>query len=480
MLNVVVLAAGQGKRMRSDCPKVLHKLAGKPLLAHVLAAARSLQPVSLTVVVGHGGQLVCEQMAANDVQFAWQHEQKGTGHALKQALPLINANAEQTLVLSGDVPLIQSETLLRLLNQQSAEPHSMAILTLSLSNPTGYGRIVRDSSGKVVGIVEEKDASADEKKIREINTGIMVLPTERLSDWLSKLDCGNAQGEFYLTDVVQQAVAEQLAVVTENPAQAWEADGVNNPLQLATLERTWQQEQARRLLLDGLHLADPARFDLRGTLRHGRDVFIDVGVICEGEVVLGDAVNIGAHCVLKNVRIESGAKIEAFCHVENAHIGASATVGPYARLRPGAHLAERTHVGNFVEIKNSHLGKDSKAGHLAYLGDAEIGERVNVGAGTITCNYDGANKWRTIIEDDVFIGSDTQLVAPVQVGACATIGAGTTVVHDVKAGALAVGSRNYREIERWRRAKKITKTAEQAENDGMAPSSDAPKNNEER
>ena len=454
MLNIVILAAGMGKRMQSDLPKVMHTVAGKSMLDHVLDTARTLRPQTMVVVVGHGADRVRAAYAdQNDVAFALQQPQQGTGHAVQQAVPqLVEDGADDTtLVLYGDVPLVQAETLQRLL---AARGDGLAVLTETVADATGYGRIVRDAQGKVQRIVEQKDATPTEQAIREINTGIIAAPTARLKQWLQRIRNDNAQGEYLLTDLVGLAVADGVPVATAHPAANWETLGVNSRVQQAELERLWQQEQARRLLQAGVTLADPARFDVRGTLTAGRDVYIDVGCVFEGVVELGDGVRIGPHCVLRDVTLGAGTQVEAFSHLCGATVGEQARIGPYARLRPGAALAERTHIGNFVEVKNSVLGADSKANHLAYIGDADIGARVNVGAGTITCNYDGVNKHRTIIEDDAFIGSDTQLVAPVRVGAGATLGAGTTLTRDAAAGKLTVSRARQTTIDGWTRPQK--------------------------
>src|SRR5574343_617368 len=418
-MNIVILAAGQGKRMHSNLPKVLHPIAGKPLAQHVIDTARQLAPEKRIVVYGHGGDVVRATLAADDIAWAEQAQQLGTGHAVAQAVPQLG-DAAQTLVLYGDVPLTTVETLRRLLQ---AGKDGLAILTVDLADPTGYGRIVRDAAGKVQRIVEQKDASADEKAICEINTGIMAMPTARLADWLGKLKNDNAQGEYYLTDIVALAVAEGLPVRTAQPEGEWEVLGVNSKVQLAELERQHQRNLADQLLVAGVRLADPARIDIRGQLSHGRDVSIDVGCVFEGKVELADAVE----------------------------------VGPYARLRPGTELGPEVHIGNFVEVKKSKIAAQSKANHLAYIGDAEIGERVNVGAGTITCNYDGANKHLTVIEDDVFIGSDTQLVAPVRVGRGATLGAGTTLTKDAPPDALTVSRAKQLTLAGWQRPQKVKK-----------------------
>jgi len=451
MLNIVILAAGQGKRMQSNLPKVLHPIAGRPMLTHVLDSARALGAQRIAIVVGHGAEQVKQAYATQeDLQFALQQPQLGTGHAVLQAVPLLKESHadDVTIILYGDVPLVQPDTLRALLN---ARANGMAILTEILSDATGYGRIVRDVKGNVCAIVEHKDATPEQRAIQEVNTGIMAVPTRQLKSWLAKLTNNNAQGEYYLTDIVGMAVAEGLSVNVAHPGASFETLGVNSRLQQAELERLWQRELARRQLEAGVTIVDPARFDLRGELLCGQDVFIDVGCVFEGRVVLADGVRIGAHCVLRNVTLGAATRIESFSHLEQAEVGADAHIGPYARLRPGAKLADATHVGNFVEIKNTNLGKGSKANHLAYVGDADVGERVNIGAGTITCNYDGVNKHRTTIEDDAFIGSDTQLVAPVRVGKGATLGAGTTLTRDAPAGQLTVSRAKQVTIEGWKR-----------------------------
>ncbi|MBU9454883.1 bifunctional UDP-N-acetylglucosamine diphosphorylase/glucosamine-1-phosphate N-acetyltransferase GlmU [Burkholderia multivorans] len=437
-MNIVILAAGTGKRMRSALPKVLHPVAGRPLLSHVIATARTLQPSRLVVVVGHGAEQVRAAVAAPDIQFAVQAEQLGTGHAVRQALPLLDP-AQPTLVLYGDVPLTRASTLQRLVD--AARDGRYGILTVTLDDPTGYGRIVRDASGFVTRIAEQKDATPDELKIAEINTGIIVTPTAQLAMWLGALKNENAQGEYYLTDVVELAIEAGFEIVTAQPDEEWETLGVNSKAQLAELERIHQRNVADALLADGVTLADPARIDVRGTLRCGRDVSIDVNCVFEGDVTLADNVTIGANCVIRNASVGAGTRIDAFTHIDGAELGAHTVIGPYARLRPGAQLADEAHVGNFVEVKNAVIGHGSKANHLTYIGDADIGARVNIGAGTITCNYDGANKFRTVIEDDVFVGSDTQLVAPVHVGRGVTIAAGTTVWKDVADGVLALNEK---------------------------------------
>jgi len=445
-MNVVILAAGQGKRMHSDLPKVLHSLAGKPLLAHVVATARSLDPGVICVVYGHGGESVRAALDQADLIWVRQEPQLGTGHALAQALPHLNPRAA-TLVLYGDVPLTNAQTLREL---HRAAGKGMALLTIELDDPHGYGRIVR-SRGKIKRIVEEKDATRAERALREINTGIMVLPTARLKAWLAGLRNKNAQKEYYLTDVVAAAVADKVPINSLRPGAAWETLGVNSKAQLAELERIYQRKLAAALMQDGVTLADPARIDVRGSLACGRDVAIDVNCVFEGEVVLGEGVSVGANCVLRDVKVAAGSRIEPFCHLDNADIGARCRIGPYARLRPGTTLAEEVHIGNFVEVKASRIAARSKANHLAYVGDTTVGRDVNIGAGTITCNYDGVNKHRTIIEDEVFIGSDTQLVAPVRVGKGATLGAGTTLTRDAPAGALTVSRARQVTITGWKR-----------------------------
>ncbi len=452
MLNIVILAAGLGKRMQSDLPKVLHPLAGKPMLAHVLDSARQLGPDRIAIVVGHGAERVREAFADQaDLVFVVQSPQQGTGHAVQQAVPsLVQDGGDQdaTLVLYGDVPLVQSTTLQRLLQARGA---GMAVLTETLPDPSGYGRIVRDANGQVARIVEHKDATPQEQAIQEVNTGILAAPTANLKDWLTRISNDNAQGEYYLTDIVALSVQDGVAVGAAQADAAWETLGVNSRLQQAQLERAWQGEQARRLLEQGVTLADPARFDVRGTLECGRDVYIDVGCVFEGKVQLADGVRVGPHCVLRDVQVGQGTQIDAFSHVHDASVGAGARIGPYARLRPGAQVGDQAHVGNFVEIKKSQLGDGAKVNHLAYIGDAQIGARVNIGAGTITCNYDGVNKFQTIIEDDAFIGSDTQLVAPVRVGKGATLGAGTTLTKDAPAGELTLSRVAQKTLQGWKR-----------------------------
>jgi len=450
-LQVVVLAAGQGKRMHSDLPKVLHPLAGRPLLAHVLDTARLLAPRRLCVVIGHGADEIRARVPGADVEWVLQERQLGTGHAVMQALPRLDAGGT-VLVLYGDVPLIASGTLRSLVD--AAAGGSLALLTQVMEEPRGYGRIVRNGAGRVASIVEEKDATEAQRAIREVNTGILAMPRERLEKWLAQLGNANAQGEYYLTDIVTAAVAEGVAVEVRQPQAAHECLGVNSKTELAALERRYQASQAERLLDRGVTLADPMRIDVRGDLTCGRDVSIDVSCIFEGRVELGDGARIGAHCILRDVKVGAGTEIKPFSHVEEASIGRDARIGPYARIRPGTALSDEVHVGNFVEVKASSLGRGSKANHLSYVGDSTVGSDVNIGAGTITCNYDGAFKHRTVIEDDVHIGSDVQLVAPVTVGRGATVAAGATITDDVPPGGLTLTLKKQVTKPDWQRPRK--------------------------
>lgn len=446
-MSVVILAAGKGTRMYSELPKVLHSLAGKPMVQHVIDAANELGARQTHLVYGHGGERLKQTLKNNTLNWVLQAEQLGTGHAMQQAAPFF-ADDEDILMLYGDVPLISVDTLTRL---RAAKPKGgIALLTVKLDDPAGYGRITREN-GHVTGIVEHKDASDAQREINEINTGILLANGADLKHWLAKLDNNNAQGEFYITDIIAMAWQDGREITAVHPARLSEVEGVNNRLQLARLERVYQGEQAERLLLAGVMLRDPQRFDLRGTLTHGRDVDIDPNVILEGQVTLGNRVKIGAGCVIKNSVIGDDCEISPYSVVEDARLDAACTVGPFARLRPGAELAQGAHVGNFVEMKKARLGKGSKAGHLSYLGDAEIGDNVNIGAGTITCNYDGANKHKTVIGDDVFVGSDTQLVAPVSVARGATIGAGTTLTRNVQENELVISRVNQTHIADWQR-----------------------------
>jgi bifunctional UDP-N-acetylglucosamine pyrophosphorylase/glucosamine-1-phosphate N-acetyltransferase len=470
-MNIVILAAGQGKRMKSALPKVLQTLAGKPLLEHVLVTANQLVGKAKTkpiVVIGHGAAAISAYLEQSqtdhpglaDVVTVMQKEQKGTGHALLQALPKLNLD-EPTLVLYGDVPLISNKTLMRLVTLADGKRGSdsaLALLTQQMESPTGYGRILRDTEGAVTGIVEEKDADRQQKSITEINTGIMVLPSGRLKKWLKSLQASNAQGEYYLTDVIAMAARDNVPIRTAQADFEWETTGVNSRDQLAALERTHQYVIAMQLMEAGVTLLDPARIDVRGTLSCGSDVVIDVGCVFEGKVTLDSGTRVGPYCIVRNSAIGKQVAIQAFSHIDGAVVGANSIIGPYARLRPGADLANDVHIGNFVEVKNSKINSNSKANHLAYVGDSLVGARVNIGAGTITCNYDGVNKHQTIIEDDVFIGSDTQLVAPVRVGRGATLGAGTTLTKDAPANQLTVSRAKQLSIQ-WQRPVKQQKKA---------------------
>ena len=448
-MNIVILAAGMGKRMHSSLPKVLHLLAGKSMLEHVIATARALMPEKLVIVYGYGGEQVLRQITGPDLIFVKQEPQLGTGHAVMQAVPELDESVP-TLILYGDVPLIGIESLRRLVSVAGNE--RLGILTVEMPDPTGYGRIIR-VDGRIRRIVEQKEELA----VKEINTGMMVVPTALLKRWLSSLTNDNVQGEYYLTDIVSRAVSENIDIVSSQPDDISETMGVNSKKQLAKLERVYQKNIASRLLDDGVSLADPDRIDVRGSLQCGRDVFIDVNCVFEGEVTLADGVTVGPNCVVRNCLIGENAEIRPFCHLDGAKIGPGSLIGPYARLRPGAELGEEVHIGNFVEVKNSHIAAQSKANHLAYVGDSTVGSRVNIGAGAITCNYDGANKHRTVIGDDAFIGTNCELVAPVRVGSGATIGAGTTLTKDAPAGSLTVSRVRQTTINDWKRPVKSKK-----------------------
>jgi len=447
-VNIVILAAGLGKRMHSDTPKVLHRLAGRALLSHVIETAKRLSPSVICVVYGHGGETVRKTLGENDAIWVKQEPQLGTGHAVMQAAPHLD-DRWPTLVLYGDVPLIRPETLKHLIQ---AAGKGLGLLTATLDDPSGYGRIIRNGR-RVVRIVEENDAAPKQRALREINTGIVVAPTKKLKGWLGRLEKKNAKNEYYLTDIVAFAARERVPVTATQASAAWETLGVNSRSQLAELERIYQRNLVQALMEQGVALADPGRCDVRGSLACGRDVTIDVNCLFEGDVKLGDGVSIGANCVLKRVVIAAGTCIEPFCHLEDADIGTNCSIGPYTRIRPGARtrLGDEVHLGNFVEVKASSIGAGSKANHLSYIGDTEVGRNVNVGAGTIVCNYDGANKHRTVIEDDVFIGSDTQLVAPVRVGRGATLGAGTTLTKDAPPGELTISRAKQMIIPGWKR-----------------------------
>ena len=446
-LHIVILAAGKGTRMRSSLPKVLHRVAHKSMVKHVIDAANAVNAAGVHLVYGHGGELMREQLAGEQVSWALQAEQLGTGHAVAQAMPAVPDDAV-VLVLYGDVPLIRPATLEALLAERQAG--GVALLTVTLDDPSGYGRILRDS-GQVVGIREQKDASADELTIGEVNTGILAADAADLKRWLSSLSNNNAQGEYYLTDIIAMAHSEGKAITSGQPQDAMEVEGANNRVQLAALERAYQQRQAEQLMLAGATLRDPARIDVRGEVSVGEDVLVDINVIFEGRVVIGNNVTIDSGCVLKDCTIADGCHIKTGSLIDGATLGQHCTVGPMARLRPGAQMHHNSHVGNFVEMKKAVLGEGSKANHLTYLGDADIGQNVNIGAGTITCNYDGANKHQTCIDDGAFIGSNSSLVAPVNIGKGATVGAGSTIAKDVADGELAVARGRQRNIANWQR-----------------------------
>lgn len=452
MLEIVILAAGKGTRMYSSKPKVLHDLAGKSFLSHVISCSKSLNANKIHTVIGHGAALVRQSMAAEaGLNFVEQTEQLGTGHAVQQAMPYVDNDAV-VLILYGDVPLIKPETLEALIANVSNT--SMALLTVKLDDPSGYGRIIRDFQGDVSCIVEQKDASKDQLSVSEVNTGVMAVRASHLQSWLPDLKNANAQGEYYLTDVIAMAVAAGVSVETTHPSSEFEVLGVNNRQQQAVLERIYQEEQADNLLALGLSLKDPKRFDCRGHLSVGKDCMVDVNCIFEGEVTLGDDVTIGPNCWIKDALIDDGATIEANSVIESAKVGKHCTVGPFGRLRPGAELQERAKIGNFVEVKKSTIGVGSKVNHLSYVGDADIGRNVNLGAGTITCNYDGVNKFKTTIEDDVFVGSNTAIVAPVTLESESTIGAGSVISRNVSAGKLSLTRSPQKTIEGWLRPKK--------------------------
>jgi bifunctional UDP-N-acetylglucosamine pyrophosphorylase/glucosamine-1-phosphate N-acetyltransferase len=451
-LHIVILAAGIGKRMKSSRPKVLHELAGKPMLSHVIESARALQPHRVCIVIGHGGEQIIERFSTNDLIWVEQKPQLGTGHALLQALPELDEEGA-TLVLYGDVPLVRVETLSKLVQAGSGDKY--AILTTALENPYGYGRIIRNEDTRAITcIVEEKDATEAQRLVNEVNTGIMYIPNRKLHTWLPKLKNDNAQKEYYLTDLIKLAVAENIPIVSAQPDYNWEILGVNSRAQMAELERIYQKENASRLLEDGVTLYDPSRIDIRGQLECGSDVEIDVNCLFEGHVQLGNSVKIKANCVLKNVTVADGTVIQPFSHIENSAIGSNCKIGPYARIRPHTNLNDNVHIGNFVEIKQSVIAEGSKVNHLSYIGDTVMGSNVNVGAGTITCNYDGAHKHQTIIEDNVFIGSDTQLVAPVKISRGTTIGAGSTITKDTPENELTLSRVKQVTLTGWKRPSK--------------------------
>ena len=446
--SIIILAAGQGSRMRSALPKVLHTLAHRSLLEHVYAAAQRLGPEQICIVYGHGGEQVRVHLEDDSIEWVHQAEQLGTGHAVAQAIPRLTKTGK-ILILYGDVPLINSSTLTRML--ENCSETEMSLLTINLDDPQGYGRIVRNNNGKVEHIVEHKDATVEQLGIKEINTGIMCVPASRLDVWLQGLKNNNAQGEYYLTDIIAMAVSDNIRVNTVSAANSHEVEGVNDRKQLAQLERYYQAMQAEKLMQQGVTLRDPARIDVRGNIQCGQDVVIDINVILEGDVELGSNVQIGPNVILKDCRVGDNSIIEANCVIEQAEIGKQCQVGPFARLRPGAKLADKAKAGNFVEIKNAEIGEASKVNHLSYIGDTIMGRAVNIGAGTITCNYDGANKHQTVIGDNAFIGSNTALVAPVEIGAGATVGAGSTITTDAETAALTLTRSKQKTIKGWKR-----------------------------
>lgn len=451
--SVIILAAGKGTRMRSHLPKVLQPLAGRPLLGHVIETAKKLQAENIITIYGHGGQLVQDAFVEEKIQWVEQAEQLGTGHAVQMTLPVLPKEGI-SLILYGDVPLVRQQTLEQLL--EASRETGIGMITLTVENPAGYGRIVRES-GKIQAIVEHKDASDEQRLINEINTGIYCVSNAKLHQWLPQLSNDNVQGEYYLTDIVAMAVADGLEIASIQPELAFEVEGVNDRLQLSTLERDFQQQQAKDLMQQGVHLIDPSRFDLRGTLKAGQDVRIDINVIIEGDCEFGDFVEIGAGCVLKNTKIAAGTKVQPYSVFENAVVGENTQIGPFSRLRPGAKLGNDVHIGNFVEVKNTSIGTGSKANHFTYLGDAEVGENSNIGAGTITCNYDGANKHKTIIGNEAFVGSNSSLVAPVRIGNGATVGAGSVITRDVEDYSLAFERAKQLSKENYQRPQKIKK-----------------------
>lgn len=451
MLDILILAAGKGTRMRSDLPKVLHPVGGKALVQHVADTARKVGGEQLLIIVGHGAEKVEEKMAAPDVKFVLQAQQLGTGHAVQQALPHLRNDAT-VLILYGDVPLTKAETLQKLISKVSDT--QMGLLTVNMQNPTGYGRIVRDANKNVIAIVEHKDASDEQKKINEINTGIMAVKAKHLQKWLPTLSNNNAQGEYYLTDIIAMAKADGISIQVEQPDAVEEVEGINNRQQQAALERFYQKQKANELMVAGVTLLDPSRIDIRGNLTAGRDVVIDVNCVFEGDVVLGDGVVIEPNCVIINSKIGNLSQIKAFSHIEDSTLANGCDIGPYARLRPGTQLADDVKIGNFVETKKAVIAKGSKVNHLSYIGDAVIGSKVNVGAGTITCNYDGVNKSKTEIGDNSFIGSNSALVAPVKIAANSTIGAGSVITKNTEENDLAIARSQQRNIKGWERPTK--------------------------
>jgi bifunctional UDP-N-acetylglucosamine pyrophosphorylase / glucosamine-1-phosphate N-acetyltransferase len=452
-LNIVILAAGKGTRMFSSKPKVLHEIAGRPILRHVIDCAKALTPAKVIVVYGFGGEQVKNAFSEKNIIWVEQKQQLGTGHAVQQAAPYLDDDAS-TLILLGDVPLIDTQSCEKLLAKAN---NQLAILSFNKADPAGYGRIMRNTQGLVTSIVEHKDATEVQRRVHEINTGIMAMPAKALKNWLGRLANHNAQKEYYLTDIVDFAVKDGINVVAEIADDEWSITGINSKLDLSQIERVYQRRYAESLLKKGVTLADPARIDVRGNLETAQDVEIDVGCIFEGQVSLGENVKIGAYCVIKDANIAAGTVVAPYTHIVETNIGENSRIGPYARLRPGTTLAAETHIGNFVELKNTQVNIGSKINHLSYVGDTTVGKNVNIGAGTITCNYDGANKFRTVIEDDAFIGSDTQLIAPVTVGKGATIGAGSTISKDAPAGELTISRAKQLTITGWKRPTKIKK-----------------------
>jgi bifunctional UDP-N-acetylglucosamine pyrophosphorylase/glucosamine-1-phosphate N-acetyltransferase len=451
MLDILVLAAGKGTRMRSDLPKVLHPIGGKPLVQHVVDTARHVGGEQILIIVGHGAEKVQEQMAADDVKFVLQAQQLGTGHAVQQALPHLR-NDVTVLILYGDVPLTRAETLQKLI--ASVNDQQMGLLTVNMQDPTGYGRIVRNPSGAVEAIVEHKDASEDQRKISEINTGIMAVKAKHLQQWLPQLSNDNVQGEYYLTDIIALARKSGVNIHVEQPNAVEEVEGINNRQQQAALERFYQKQKANELMVAGVTLLDPARFDCRGNLKVGRDVVIDINCVFEGDVELADGVIVEPNCIIINSKIGANTHIKANSHIDDSVVASNCDIGPYARLRPGTDLANGVKIGNFVETKKAVIAKDSKVNHLSYIGDATVGSNVNVGAGTITCNYDGVNKFKTIIGDDVFVGSNSALVAPLDIGSGSTIGAGSVITKNIEPTELAIARSKQRNIQGWERPKK--------------------------
>lgn len=450
-LRVVILAAGKGTRMRSDLPKVLHKVANKPMVEHVIDTARSLKPEAINLIYGHGGEQLQKTIQGEDLTWVEQREQLGTGHAVQQVIPYLKDD-EKVVILYGDVPLLTESTLIKLLT--ATQTTELGLLTMTLDDPNGYGRIVRNTDKQVTGIVEQKDANAEQLAIQEVNTGIMIADGAKLKAWLENLSNDNAQKEYYLTDIVAMAAEQGVTIATAQPDATYEVEGANNRQQLAQLERAFQRRQADELMTQGVTLIDPARFDCRGKLTVGNDVTFDINVVIEGDVTIGNNVTVEPNCVIKDATIGDNTVIRANSHIEGATVAKNCKVGPFARLRPGAELADEAQVGNFVEMKKSRLGKGSKASHLTYLGDAQVGEYANIGAGTITCNYDGVNKFLTEIGDGAFIGSNSSLVAPVKIGNNATVGAGSVVTREVADEELAVARGKQRNISGWQRPQK--------------------------